>query len=124
VTQVQADGLIIATATGSTAYSLSAGGSMVHPGVAAIMVTPVCAHTLSFRPLLFPATTALRIEIPPAARADAWASLDGRYRRQLGPGVSLHIGICEHPVPVFCRLTQTADWLGALCPLQWNLPTA
>ena len=47
--QVQADGLMLATPTGSTAYSVAAGGSMVHPNVPAILFTPVCAHSLSFR---------------------------------------------------------------------------
>ena len=47
--QVQADGVLLATPTGSTAYSVAAGGSMVHPNVPAILFTPVCPHSLSFR---------------------------------------------------------------------------
>jgi len=52
--QVQADGIMLATPTGSTAYSVAAGGSMVHPHVAAILVTPICPHSLTFRPVILP----------------------------------------------------------------------
>ncbi|GMH76392.1 hypothetical protein TL16_g07062 [Triparma laevis f. inornata] len=51
---VQADGIILSTPTGSTAYSMAAGGSVVHPGVAGICVQPICPHVLSFRGMVFP----------------------------------------------------------------------
>lgn len=67
---LQGDGLIVATPTGSTAYSLAAGGSMVHPGVPALLFTPICPHTISSRPLVFPEHVVLRVKVRAALR---WA---------------------------------------------------
>lgn len=65
---------------GSTAYSLAAGGSMVHPSVPAILLTPICAHTLSFRPLLLPDSSVLMCSIPVDCRSSGWVSFDGKFR--------------------------------------------
>jgi len=83
LTTVQADGLTVSTPTGSTAYSLSAGGSLVHPQIPAILITPICPHTLSFRPMLLPDSMELRICVPYNSRSTAWASFDGRGRVEL-----------------------------------------
>ena len=68
-THPQGDGLIVATPTGSTAYNLAAGGSMVHPQVPGILFTPICPHSLSFRPLIFPDYVQLCVQVRVALRA-------------------------------------------------------
>lgn len=92
LTTVQADGLTVSTPTGSTAYSLSAGGSLVHPQIPAILLTPICPHTLSFRPMLLPDGMELRICVPYNSRSTAWASFDGRGRVELKRESSLFGG--------------------------------
>lgn len=61
ITTVQGDGLIISTPTGSTAYAMAAGASMCHPSVAAMVIAPICPHSLSFRPIVVPAGVELKI---------------------------------------------------------------
>lgn len=77
LTRISADGIILSTPTGSTAYSLSAGGSLVHPDIPAILLTPICPHTLSFRPMLLNDDMALKVAIPETGRGTAFVSFDG-----------------------------------------------
>ncbi|CAD6257763.1 unnamed protein product [Miscanthus lutarioriparius] len=63
ITKVQADGVIVATPTGSTAYSTAAGGSMVHPNVPCMLFTPICPHSLSFRPVILPDSARLELKL-------------------------------------------------------------
>jgi NAD+ kinase len=114
MTTLQGDGIIIASPTGSTAYSLAAGGSMVHPTVPAILLTPICAHTLSFRPLLVPDSSVLEITVPEDCRASGWASFDGKRRQELQKGDMLRIQLCLYPMPTFQRADFTTDWFDAL----------
>jgi NAD+ kinase len=79
-TTVQADGICVATPTGSTAYNLAAGGSLSHPDNPIMLVTAIAPHTLSFRPIILPDTIVLRIGVPYDARASCWASFDGKER--------------------------------------------
>ena len=89
-TTVQADGVCVATPTGSTAYNLAAGGSLCHPDNPVILVTAICAHTLSFRPIILPDTIVLRVGVPYDARTSSWASFDGRERSEILPIATSH----------------------------------
>ena len=93
VTRVKADGLIIATATGSTAYNLAAGGPIVHPAVDALVLTPIAPHTLTNRPVVIPGTSV--VEVHPhvdAGSEDVFVTYDGQsgYPVQRGDIVQVH----------------------------------
>ncbi|KAG6819679.1 hypothetical protein H0H93_009712 [Arthromyces matolae] len=121
MTTVQADGLTVSTPTGSTAYSLSAGGSLVHPEIPSILITPICPHTLSFRPMLLPDSMELRICVPYNSRSTAWASFDGRGRVELKQGDHIKITASKYPFPTVCADKQSTDWFHAISrTLKWN----
>ena len=81
----KADGLILCTPTGSTAYSLSAGGPIVFPSVACLCLTPICPHTLTNRPVIVPDTSVVQM-INHAEHGVAYLTIDGQVGRPLGHG--------------------------------------
>lgn len=113
-----ADGIIVATPTGSTAYSLSAGGPIVVPGVEAIIVTPIAAHTLAVRPLVVPATYRIVIEPISGWSDDLLVSFDGQTGTTLAPGESVDVCRADHRVCLirlggdgfFGRMRQKLHW--------------
>jgi NAD+ kinase len=113
-----ADGLIVATPTGSTAYSLSAGGPIVVPGVEAMVVTPIAAHTLAVRPLVVPGTYRIVIEPIAGWADDLLVSFDGQTGTTLAPGESVHVRRADHRVCLirlggdgfFGRMRQKLQW--------------
>lgn len=122
ITTIQADGVIVATTTGSTAYSLSAGGSIVHPLVPAIMLTPICPHSLSFRPLVLPDSFELRLQVP--KKSCAYASFDGKYRTQLNEDDYIDVSMCEYPYLSIYSWDSSRDWFTSLSEcLNWNKRT-
>nr|XP_006637858.1 PREDICTED: NAD kinase-like [Lepisosteus oculatus]XP_015216669.1 PREDICTED: NAD kinase-like [Lepisosteus oculatus]XP_015216670.1 PREDICTED: NAD kinase-like [Lepisosteus oculatus]XP_015216671.1 PREDICTED: NAD kinase-like [Lepisosteus oculatus] len=122
ITSVQGDGVIVSTPTGSTAYAAAAGASMIHPNVPAIMVTPICPHSLSFRPIVVPAGVELMIMLSPDARNTAWVSFDGRKRQEIQHGDSIKITTSCYPVPCICCHDLVYDWFESLAEcLHWNI---
>lgn len=85
------DGFIIATPTGSTAYALSCGGPIVHPSLDAVVLVPVCPHTLSDRPIVVPAGSVVEIELADRFESRAQVVCDGIVLCDLDPGVRLRI---------------------------------
>jgi NAD+ kinase len=119
LTVVQADGCIFSTPTGSTAYSLSAGGSLVHPDIPAILLTPICPHTLSFRPMLLTDSMALRIAVPKGSRATAYCAFDGKGRIELRQGDCVTIAASQYPFPTV--LSRPTEWFDSISrTLRWN----
>ncbi|KAK3984351.1 ATP-NAD kinase-like domain-containing protein [Cladorrhinum sp. PSN332] len=123
LTVVQADGCIFSTPTGSTAYSLSAGGSLVHPDIPAILLTPICPHTLSFRPMVLSDTLLLRVSVPRNSRATAYCAFDGKGRVELKQGDHVTITASQYPFPTVVR-TDT-EWFDSVSrTLRWNTRAA
>ncbi|CCE63816.1 hypothetical protein TPHA_0F03350 [Tetrapisispora phaffii CBS 4417] len=120
LTVAQADGLIISTPTGSTAYSLSAGGSLVYPSVNAIAVTPICPHTLNFRPIILPDSVNLRVKVSMKSRATAWAAFDGKNRVELFSGDYISISASPYAFPTI--ESSPDEFINSINrTLNWNL---
>lgn len=121
ITSVQGDGLIISTPTGSTAYAVAAGASMVHPDVPSIVIAPICPHSLSFRPIIVPSGVELKFQVSDNARGPAWVSFDGSFATELRKGDHVTIRTSIHPVPCVCKNNPFDDWFDSLSTcLHWN----
>ena len=96
----RADGLIIATPTGSTAYNLAAGGPVVMPGRAAIALTPICAHALTNRPLVIPADRTITTTLGGESRG-VILTIDGHWAHSFNPGDVLQISTSPNPLRLY-----------------------
>ncbi len=92
----RADGVIVATPTGSTAYSMAAGGPILHPEMEAFILTPICPFTLSNRPTVVPATEILRIEVEEPQKVEAVLTIDGQESLLLQPRDCVYVRRAPH----------------------------
>ncbi|KAJ5080403.1 nad kinase [Anaeramoeba ignava] len=121
-TTIQADGIIISAPSGSTAYSKSAGGPMVCPNVPGILFTPICAHSLSNRPLVFPDCAVITIHIPNTSRSEsAIISVDAKKQGKLLRGDYIVITTHKFSLPCVNKINTNTDWVtGISAILHWN----
>ncbi len=96
VADFMADGMIISTTTGSTAYSLSAGGPILFPALEALIVTPICPHTLTNRPFVVPSDRLIQIDLKDGD--DVMLTMDGQIGVELTPGARITCTRSEHDI--------------------------
>lgn len=106
MTTLVGDGIIIATPTGSTAYNMSAGGSIVMANTQCICITPLAPHSLSFRPVIIPAQTTITIKKPKDNRNTAWVSLDGATRFEMDENESIKVQGSESAISMVVNPTD------------------
>ncbi len=119
VGQYSADGIVVATPTGSTAYALSAGGPIVVPGVDAIVVAAICPHTLAVRPLVVPSQASVTVEPIPPWTEDVLVSFDGQVGTTMHAGERLVVKRSEQPV-LLVRLGPEGFFARMRKKLQWG----
>jgi len=104
----RADGLIVATPTGSTAYNMAAGGPIVVPGQNAMTLTPICAHALTNRPLVIGASSTIRFELGADARG-VILTVDGQWAHSFLPGDVVELTEAERPLIMFAGAQSFFD---------------
>lgn len=119
VTRVKADGLIVATPTGSTAYNLAAGGPIVQPVVDAIVLTPIAPHMLTNRPIVIPASSVVRVQPMMAERDELYVTFDGQAGYQLEAGDEVRIRCAERRVRLI-RPSSRSYFEVLRQKLKWN----
>ena len=112
VTRVRADGLIIATPTGSTAYNLAAGGPIVQPNVEAIVLTPIAPHTLTNRPIVIPSSSTVRVTPMIGDRDEVFVTFDGQAGFELHAGDQ--ISVCRGAQPMRLIRPDTRSYFDVL----------
>ncbi len=107
VTRVKADGLIIGTPTGSTAYNLAAGGPIVQPTVDALLITPIAPHTLTNRPIVIPGSSVVRVQPNMLERDEVSITFDGQIGFELKAGDAVTVQRAERPLRIVKPSTRS-----------------
>ena len=107
VTRVKADGLIIATPTGSTAYNLSAGGPILQPNVDALLLTPIAPHTLTNRPIVIPAGSVVRVHPNMEERDELFVTFDGQTGFDVQAGDEITVQRAPQPLRLIKPSTRS-----------------
>jgi NAD+ kinase len=120
VSAVKADGLIVATPTGSTAYNLAAGGPIVHPAMDALVLTPIAPHMLTNRPIVIPAEREVRVRSTSSNAGDeVYVTIDGQTGFGLHEGDEIVIAKAERPLRLI-RSTTRSYFEVLRQKLKWN----
>jgi NAD+ kinase len=119
LTRVKADGLIVATPTGSTAYNLAAGGPIVEPHLDALILTPIAPHTLTNRPIVIPAASPVRVQPNIEERDELYVTFDGQAGYQLQAGDEIRIGRATRTLRLL-RPTTRSYFEVLRQKLKWN----
>jgi NAD+ kinase len=118
LTHYRADGLIVATPTGSTAYNLSAGGPIVYPTAKAMILTPICSFTLTNRPIILPSDVTIQVELGEPIK-DATLTCDGQVGCELASSDRIIISAADNPLRLI--KTPSIDYLEILrAKLKWG----
>jgi NAD+ kinase len=107
VTTYRADGLIVATPTGSTAYNLAAGGPIVQPNVDAVVLTPIAPHTLTNRPIVIPGSSAVRVTPVMEERSEVFVTFDGQEGFELQAGDEIRVQRSDTPLRLIKPSTRS-----------------
>lgn len=119
LTNFKADGLIVSTPTGSTGYSMSAGGPVVHPQVSCIVITPICPHTLTNRPIIVPDQSVIAITVTSSMDDKVYLTMDGQVGFELLEGDSVEVR--KAPAGTNLAVPRNRDYFEVLrTKLKWG----
>lgn len=119
VTSVKADGLIVASPTGSTAYNLAAGGPIIHPAMSALVLTPIAPHTLTNRPIVIPAEREVRVKSTGTNAGNVYVTIDGQTGFEMEEGDEVAIARAARPLRLV-RASARSYFEVLRQKLKWN----